>query len=243
MATQEYFFRSWPNSSRVGLSFCRYMAAIARRAFQAVKPAAKREQARVSGTAPEARVMKMADGGYRPAYNWEFAVELSHFVITGGDVVTTGSDKAQLLPMVEQVKKRTRRLPKAWLIDGGFVKLQAIETADKEGVTIYAPVPEPKDKTRERYAPLETDSPAIAPWRQRMGTEAGQSIYKQRKLVELPNAQARCRHGVQQVRVRGQRKVRCIALWVAITHNLLIWIRQRPPRVAAAVPMAEQVAA
>jgi transposase len=210
---------------------------------KAVKPAAKREEARVSSTDPEARVMKMADGGYRPAYNWEFAVELSHFAITGVDVVNIGSDKAQMIPMVEQVKKRTGRLPKAWLIDGGFVKLEAIETMDKDGVTIYAPVPKPKDKTRDRYTPLDTDSTAIAQWRQRMGTEEGQSIYKQRKLVELPNAQARSRHGVQQVRVRGRRKVRCVALWVAITHNLLIWIRHRPPIASTSAPLAEQVVA
>ena len=205
---------------------------------KAAKPAAKREEARVSSTDPEARVMKMADGGYRPAYNWEFAVELSHFVITGVDVVNIGSDKAQMIPMVEQVKKRTGRLPKVWLIDGGFVKLEAIETMDQDGVTVYAPVPEPKDKTRHRYTPLDTDSTAIAQWRQRMGTEAGQSIYKQRKLVELPNAQARSRHGVQQVRVRGRRKVRCVALWVSITHNLLIWIRHRPLVVSTSVPLA-----
>ena len=210
---------------------------------KAVKPAAKREEARVSSTDPEARVMKMADGGYRPAYNWEFAVELSHFVITGVDVVNIGSDKAQMIPMVEQVRKRTGRLPKAWLIDGGFVKLEAIETMDQNGVTVYAPVPEPKDKTRDRYAPLATDSTAIVQWRQRMGTEEGQSIYKQRKLVELPNAQARSRHSVQQVRVRGQRKVRCVALWVAITHNLLIWIRDRPRAAATSVPQAGRAAA
>ncbi len=210
---------------------------------KAAKPAAKREEARVSSTDPEARVMKMANGGYRPAYNWEFAVELSHFVITGVDVVNIGSDKAQMIPMVEQVKKRTGRLPKAWLVDGGFVKLKAIETMDKDGVTVYAPVPEPKDKTRDRYAPLATDSTAIAQWRQRMGTEEGQSIYKQRKLVELPNAQARSRHGVQQVRVRGRRKVRCVALWVAITHNLLIWIRHRLPVASTSAPLAKQIAA
>jgi hypothetical protein len=210
---------------------------------KAVKPAAKREKARVSSTDFEARVMKMADGGYRPAYNWEFAVELSHFVITGVDVVNIGSDKAQIIPMVEQVKKRTGCLPKQWLVDGGFVKLEAIEAMDKDGVTVYAPVPEPRDKTRDRYAPLSTDSTAIAQWRQRMGTEEGQAIYKQRKLVELPNAQARSRHGVQQVRVRGRHKVRCVALWVAITHNLLIWIRHRPRTAATSVPQVGQAAA
>jgi len=192
---------------------------------KAVKKAAERDKARVSSTDPEAQVMKMPDGGYRPAYNWQFSVELSHFVITGVDVVNTGSDKAQMEPMVKQVVKRTQQLPKKWLIDGGFVKLTAIETLDVLGVTVFGPVPEPKDKSRDRYAPLPTDSDIIAQWRQRMGTEEGKATYKQRSLVELPNAHARSRYGIQQVRVRGRRKVHCVALWVAITHNLLIWIR------------------
>ncbi len=194
-------------------------------AARAAKKPDERDKARVSSTDPEARVMKMADGGYRPAYNWQFGVELSNFVITGVDVVNIGSDKAQMKPMVEQVKKRTSRLPKNWLVDGGFVKLTAIEALDPLDVTVYGPVPKPKDKSRDRYAPLPNDSSIIAKWRRRMGTEEGKAIYKQRSLVELPNAQARSRHGVQQVRVRGRLKVRCVALWVAITHNLLIWIR------------------
>ncbi len=37
------------------------------------------------------------------------------------------------------------------------------------------------------------------------------------------------------MRVRGRAKVRCVALWVALTHNLLIWIRDAhaPPSPAA----------
>jgi len=213
-------------------------------AVKAAKKAADRDKARVSSTDHEARVMKMPDGGYRPAYNWQFGVELSHFVITGVDVVNTGSDRAQMEPMVDQVLTRTQCLPRNWLSDGGFVKLMAIENLDAKGVTTFCPVPEPKDETRDRYAPLPTDTEAVAAWRQRMGTEEGKATYKQRCLVELPNAQARSRYGVQQVRVRGRRKVRCVALWVALTHNLLIWIRQRQPETAGSViPPAEQLAA
>ena len=194
-------------------------------AAKAAKKTADRDKARVSSTDVQARVMKMPDGGYRPAFNWQFSVELSNLAITGVEVVNIGSDKAQMEPMVKQVVKRTHQLPKNWLVDGGFVKLTAIETLDALGVTVFGPVPEPKDESRDRYAPLPTDSEIIARWRQRMGTEEGKATYKRRSLVELPNAHARSRYGIQQVRVRGRRKVRCVALWVAITHNLLILIR------------------
>jgi transposase len=202
-------------------------------AVRAVKPADERGDARVSSTDPEARVMKMADGGFRPAYNWEFVVDTARLVITGVEVVNVGSDKAQTLPMLEQDQRRGGRLPHDWLMDGGFVTLSAIEVAAVERrVRVLAPVPEPKDETRDRYAPLPSDSPAVAAWRQRMGTDEAKEIYKLRAAtVECVNAQARTSHGVYQVRVRGRAKVRCIALWVAITHNLLIWIRdvQTPP--------------
>jgi len=207
----------------------RYEAALAEiPAARAVKKKEDRDKARVSTTDPVSRVMKMADGGYRPAYNWQFAVETSNLVITGVDVVNTGSDKGQMLPMLAQIKERHQRLPENWLNDGGFVNLTAINQATQQGVTIYAPVPEPRDKERDRYLPLPTDPPAVAVWRERMGTDTAKELYKERAAsVECVNAQVRSQRGVQQVRVRGLAKVKCVALWTAITHNLLIWIKHR----------------
>jgi len=207
----------------------RYEAALVEiPAVKAVKKKAEKEKARVSTTDPTSRVMKMADGGYRPAYNWQFAVETSNLIITGVDVVNIGSDKGQTLPMLAQIKQRHQRLPQNWLNDGGFVNLTAIKQATQQGVTIYAPVPEPRDKDRDRYLPFPSDPPAVAQWRERMGTDAAQELYKERAAsVECVNAQVRSQRGVQQVRVRGQAKVKCVALWTAITHNLLIWIKHR----------------
>ena len=207
-------------------------------AARAVKPAAERGDARVSSTDPEARVMKMADGGFRPAYNWEFVVDTARLVITGVEVINAGSDKAQTLPMLAEDQRRTGRLPHDWLMDGGFVTLSAIEAAEAERhVRVLAPVPEPKDETRDRYMPLPSDSPAVAAWRQRMGTAEAKDTYKLRAAtVECVNAHARTRYGVYQVRVRGRVKVRCMALWVALTHNLLIWIRDAHAPTPSASP-------
>src|SRR4051794_40111534 len=90
---------------------------------------------------------------------------------------------------------------------------------------VLAPVPQPKDKERDRYAPRPGDSAVIQAWRTRMGTAEAQDIYRVRAAtIECVNAQARSRFGFQQFRVRGLRKVRCVALWTALTHDLLIWI-------------------
>jgi transposase len=195
-------------------------------AAQAAKPPDKKEEARVSTTDPEARVMKMADGGYRPAYNIQLAADSGHQVIVGVDVTNTGSDQQQAPPMVQQVKARLDALPGQWLMDGGFAAHTAIEQVEAAGPHVLAPVRLPKDVERDRYVPRPTDSATIAAWRQRMGTDLAQVTYRIRAAtIECVNAQARCRFGLQHLRVRGLRKVRCVAQWIALTHNLLLWIK------------------
>lgn len=54
-----------------------------------------------------------------------------------------------------------------------------------------------------------------------MATAEAQEIYKERAATaECVNAQARNR-GLVRLLVRGLKKVKAIALWFAITHNVL----------------------
>jgi hypothetical protein len=187
----------------------------------AKKKPSERDQARVSVTDPEAQVMKMADGGFRPAYNAQFAVDTETQVIVGVDVSNRGSDQGQLVPMIDQIQQRHQKVPTEILVDGGFAGLDQIETATERGCTIYAPVAKPKDPQRDPHAPLPTDSPAIAAWRRRMGAAEAKQIYKLRgATAECVNAIARNR-GLQQLRVRGLSKAKAVLLWYAITHNLM----------------------
>lgn len=187
----------------------------------AKKPAAEKDQARVSTTDAEARVMKMGDGGFRPAYNGQFAVDTETQIVVGVEVSNSGSDQGQLVPMLEQLETRYEVIPSESLVDGGFAGLQDIEKASELGSVVYAPVAKPKDKTRDPHAPLASDSPILAQWRQRMGTQEAKEIYKQRaSSVECVNALARNR-GLQRLLVRGLHKVRAILLWFAIAHNLM----------------------
>ena len=81
------------------------------------------KEARASTTDPDARVMKRADGGFRPAVSVQFATTSKEQVIVGMEVVNAGSDMAQLAqlaPMVERVEHRLGRSPDEWLVDGGF---------------------------------------------------------------------------------------------------------------------------
>jgi len=181
----------------------------------------KKEKARVSTTDPEARVMKMADGGFRPAFNGQFATDTGSLVIVGVDVSNSGSDAGKLPPMIDQLKTRYGHVPGETLVDGGFAGHRDIEAATWRGTTVYAPVQKPKDATRDPHEPLPDDSAVIAEWRRRMGTEAAKQIYRDRAATaECANADAR-NHGLQRFTVRGERKTRCVLLWHALAHNAM----------------------
>jgi transposase len=94
--------------------------------------------ARVSTTDPDARVMKMADGGYRPAYNVQLATDVDSRAIVGLTVTNLGSDRSSLLPMLAQVRARTGRAPGAALVDGGCFTRETITDAAAMEVAIYA---------------------------------------------------------------------------------------------------------
>jgi len=204
---------------------------------EAKKKKDEKDKARVSTTDPEATVMKMGDGGFRPAFNVQFATDTKTQVITGMEVTNCGSDQGEMLPMVEQLQERYDKVPDEYLVDGGFAKKEDIERLDPDpdddtssGTTVYAPVQKPKKETRDPHQPRESDSPKIAAWRTRMGTEEAKQIYKERAATaECVNAIARNR-GLHQFNVRGLLRVKAVILWYVIAHNLMRTVALRAER-------------
>jgi len=197
--------------------------------IEAVKEANRRKgevvteknAARCSTTDPDARVMKMPDGGFRPAYNVQFATDTKSQVVVGVAVDNSGSDHGKMPPMVEKIEEDYGKKPEDMLVDGGFAAHEDIEKVAAKGTKVYAPVQKPKDPTRDPHAPKKGDSEAIAEWRARMGTDEAKEIYKERAATaECVNAQARGR-GLTQVVVRGVGQVLGVALLTAITHNFV----------------------
>ena len=204
--------------------------------LEARKKPGERTQARCSTTDAEATVMKMADGGFRPAYNVQLAAATGSQVIVGVDVLTTGSDQGQMTPMREQIRTRHGCSATEYLVDGGFATHADIEAAaaTPPGTTVYTPVPGPKDASRDRHQRLPTDSPVIGAWRERMGTAEAKELYKDRAAtIECVNAQARNR-GLVRLLVRGVEKVKAVALWFAVAHNVACGTRLRAARLAVA---------
>jgi transposase len=198
--------------------------------IEATKPAKEKDKARVSTTDPDARIMKMGDGGYRPAYNVQLATDTPTQIITGVDVTPSGGDQGKLAPMVAQHEQRYEHKPKEFLVDGGFAKKEDIENIEKAGTTVYAPVQASKDPERDPHTPRPDDTPHVAQWRQRMATPQAKEIYKERaSTAECVNAHARNR-GLYQFRVRGLAKVKAVVLLYVLAHNLLRTAQLRADR-------------
>lgn len=212
----------------------------------------KAEDARASSTDADATVMKMGDGGFRPAFNIEFGSDTASQIIVGVDVVTTGSDMGQMAPMVKQVIERCGQAPEDWLVDGGFPAHDQID-AVAALTRVIAPVPKPKTKKKTKDDSAEStgqadvpatpepvvdphqrkpgDSPAVGDWRERMATEEAKEGYKDRAATaECVNAQARNR-GLVLLPVRGLKKVKAVALLFALAHNLMRMMTLAPEMV------------
>ena len=178
------------------------------------------KEPRGSTTDPQARVMKMADGGFRPAYNVQFACDTTSGAIAKVSVDNVGSDMGKMAPMSDALAEAYDHRPAQHLADGGFAKLDDIRALAQAGVETFVPVPTPRNPNRDRYEPLPDDPAEIAAWRTRMNTDAAKAIYKERAAsVECANAQARNK-GLIQFPVRGLEAVKAVALWHALTQNM-----------------------
>jgi len=183
------------------------------------KKPTKPSEPRVSTTDPQARVMKMPDGGFRPAYNCQIATVAEGQIVIATSAETTGSDRGLMRPMVETIKQDFDRLPKRQLVDGGFNKNEDIEWAAAGGVKVYGPAVKNKHNT-DPYAPRPDDGPGVAAWRRRMKSPHGKGVYKRRAPGECINARFR-NWGLRQFLVRGREKVLCVLRWFALANNIL----------------------
>ena len=173
--------------------------------------------ARASSTDPEARVMKMGDGGFRPALNVQMATAGDAMggprTIVAVAVNNVGSDMGALIPLVAQIERRTGAFPEHVLADANHANHEAITTLAQKGVDVLVPVPE---RTRK-----DGGSPEIEAWKSRMQTPDAKERYRARaSLCELSNANVR-RMGMTQLLVRGIAKATSVALLTAITHDVL----------------------
>lgn len=191
------------------------------KAKQKNKPT-KENPARASTTDPEARFMRMPDGGTRPGYNVQFSCDPHSRVVVGVDVTNNGSDSGQAGPMRQQVQERTGQTVREHVVDGGYAKLEEVDQAAAAEVKLFMPVPQPRKEGVDPHAPKPGDSPAVIEWRQRMATDEAKAIMPQRSsTIETVNAETKTQRGMHSVLVRGLAKVKCLALLAALAYNVV----------------------
>jgi len=203
----------------------RVEAAMATLEAERAKKTSAKEKAKVraSTTDPEARVMKMADGGFRPGLNVQLAVAGDPTggprTIVGVNLTPVGSDMSSIEPMVKQVEARTGVIPSKVLADANHATLADIKYLAERGIDALVAVPEYMYR-RSTGTHVDT-SPEVTAWRERMLTDEAQREYRGRSpLVELVNGHLKNTYDLTQFLVRGVRKATCVALLMALAHNL-----------------------
>ena len=179
----------------------------------------KSKEPRASTTDADARIMKMADAGFRPAYNVQVVSAAGEQIVVAVAVGNNGSDRGLMRPMLEQLQARLGQLPRRHIVDGGFSSAEDIEWAHDQGVEVYCPPTQSKGGV-DPYLPRRGDGAGVSAWRQRMASEAGKAQYKVRTICECIHARWR-NWDLRQVTVRGTEKVRAVVLMHALTNNVL----------------------
>jgi transposase len=192
----------------------------------------KPKEPRASTTDADARVMKMADAGFRPAYNVQVTSAAGTQMIAAIDVGNNGSDRGLMRPMLEKLGAQMGQFPKHHIVDGGFTSADDIEWAHAQKIDVYCPPTQSKSGV-DPYQPRSKDGPGGAAWRARMASEAGKAQYAIRVICECIHARWR-NWNLRQVPVRGREKVRAVVTLYALTNNLLQGFRLLQQRSLAA---------
>lgn len=200
---------------------------------------AEKGETKVSTSDAEARLMRLADGAFRPAYNIQVATSC-RFVIAV-EPTDRRNDKGLAPMLVEQIEARCASLPQRLLADSGAMTSEDIASLAEAhpGMTIYSPPPEERDDVKEatkrkRAAKRAQEPEAVRLWRERMTTAAAETIYARRKNTEHAHAHLKNR-GFGRLLVRGLAKVRAVCLLHALAHNLACALGMRR---AATLPAA-----
>jgi len=187
---------------------------------------------KVSLSDPQARMMRFADGAVRPAYNAQVAATPRTGIIVSIEMTDRRNDAGLAAPMVDDIVRRYGKAPERLLVDTHYATsedITALAVHAAGPVTVFAPTPAERDDVSprtlaNRKRAREPDS--VKEWRSRMATQAGQEVYRLRKLIERLNGHLK-NHGFGFMPVRGLIKVKAVALWHALANNLLAAHRLR----------------
>jgi Transposase DDE domain len=174
----------------------------------------ERKKIKLSTNDPQARLMKMPNGGYSLAMNCEFAMDTKTGFIVGAKATNRVNDSGQLGIMFDYIKTKYGKTPKRYLSDSGFRNHNDIQKLFENDCEVYMPVCRREQKIRIK------NSEGVVKWKERMMTEDAQEIYSRRaSTIEWFNAGARYR-GLERLTVRGLKKTQAICTLHSLAHNV-----------------------
>ena len=107
----------------------------------------EKEDARVSMSDPDSRVMKQANGGFKPSYNLQISTDSEQKVIVGMTISQSGTDVGELGAAIDKVKQTTGALPEQVVVDGAYVSASNIVMMEEKKIEMIGPVPDNEAKT------------------------------------------------------------------------------------------------
>jgi transposase len=209
----------------------------AERAKRHAKEDANKAEPKASLSDAEARNMKFADGAIRPGYNAQIAAAPQQGVIMSIEMTDRRNDAGLAAPMVDDLVRRYGKVPEKLLVDTNYATVDDIAALSEHPagrITIYAPPPTERTDIspaglKNRLSKRRREPDSVKDWRSRMASDAGQAVYRMRKLIERINAE-RKNHGFGFLPVRGLAKAKAIAFMHALAHNLMAAHRLRAAR-------------
>ena len=191
------------------------------------KETAAKKAPRASTTDPAARLMRMPDGGIRPAYNVLLSAATDSQVIVGVAVSDRRNELGMGSDMIGEMERQYGRAPQRLLIDTKGVthdEIGRLSNRPDGAITVYSPPMKDRedvtDETKRKRAYLRRREPEpLKAWRARMASPEGEEVYERRKRIETINGNLK-NHGMRRFLLRGLTKVRCEALIHAIAHNI-----------------------
>ena len=126
-----------------------------KRLKEAIGRMAEGTQEKVNLTDPDASFMKTSEGGIRPCYNSQVAVDKNQ-IIVAADVSDNSKDSLQFESLVEKVRGNVEGQVGKVLVDGGFYSASNLKYATTEGLDVYLPIgqvvgPQPPEFERESF--------------------------------------------------------------------------------------------
>jgi transposase len=184
------------------------------------------DKAQRNFTDPQSNIMP-APGGehFEQAYNAQAAVDSAHQVILAAGLTDEPTDKKQAIPMIEQVKVNTGKLPHKMSADTGYFSQEVVQALTSDGIDVYIPPNKMKHSSSLSKAPRGRIPQGLSiadRMRRKLMTKRGRQCYGLRKELSEPVfGQIKQARGFRQFLLRGKEKVSGEWQLICTGHNVL----------------------